>query len=89
MFASRIFSISFSNSKKSKIVRTLAEKPLDVTDEVLLDVVWIALELLKVQRRVIVEALPPASENRYLRSLIELMILFATPYSIASDADIQ
>jgi hypothetical protein len=73
--------------RRALIVR--AEKPLDVTDEVLLDVVWIALELLKVQRRVIVEALPPASENRYLRSLIELMILFATPYSIASDADIQ
>ena len=35
------------------------------------------------------DVLPPASENRYLRSLIELMILFATPYSIASDADIQ
>ena len=28
MFASRIFSISFSNSKKSKMVRTLAENPL-------------------------------------------------------------
>jgi hypothetical protein len=28
MFASRIFSISFSNSKKSKMRRTLAEKPL-------------------------------------------------------------
>jgi hypothetical protein len=63
--------------RRALIVR--AEKPLDVTDEVLLDVVWIALELLKVQRRVIVEALPPASENRYLRSLIELMILFARP----------
>ena len=28
MFASRIFSISFSNSKYSKMRRTFAEKPL-------------------------------------------------------------
>ena len=57
MFASRIFSISFSNSKNSKMSRTLAREALDVADEVLLDVVRVALELLEVERRVVVEAL--------------------------------
>ena len=79
-FASRILSISFSRSKEPEDAAHVGREALDVADEVLLEVVGIALESFEGEQRMVVEvlfdrlvqhlssALPWALQRRLLRS---------------------
>jgi hypothetical protein len=80
MFASRIFSISLVELEVLEDAAHVRREALDVADQVLVDVVGVALQLLEVERRVVVEALAGGLVELVERVAFELAAL-ARSYS--------